>query len=124
MCVPAHDQRDFEFAEKYEFACTSCDPTVARRRAARRTHAGSVYRVWTRGGIRFIYWAHLRSGDCEDGGRRQGERFRRGGNNVPLEGLGNFATALLGYAYSSDLLRQGWDRACPDEQLPVRLPET
>ena len=113
MCVPAHDQRDFEFAQKYNLPVRVVIQPLqgAALRADRMQEAyiehGRLVESGSYTGLT------SRSGDCKDGGRRQGERFRRCGNNVPFEGLGNFATALLGHAYSGDLLRQGWDRTRP-----------
>ena len=57
-------------------------------------------------------------------GGREGEGLRRGRNDLPAEGLGHFAAALLGHADSrSFTARKMASLPVPDDQLPVRLPE-
>ncbi len=46
MAVPAHDQRDYEFAEKYHLPVKIVIQPHERRAAARRSHERGVHRIW------------------------------------------------------------------------------
>ena len=106
MCVPAHDQRDYEFAEKYGLPVKDRDSAGAGRAAARRSDERGVHRV--RAPRRFgpVHRTYVRAGDRKNDRRRRSQEVRRGRNDVPAEGLGNFAAAVLGHADPGDLLRK------------------
>ncbi len=55
MCVPAHDQRDFEFAEKYHLPVKIVVQPVARTAAALRPDERGVH------GIRTARWIQGRT---------------------------------------------------------------
>ena len=121
MAVPAHDERDFEFARKFEPA----DPYVVgargrigpRHRGARRPHrrrgAGRLRRVHRHAGLR---------GDRRD---HEGARGARAGpvrGHVPPARLGCRPPALLGRADPDRVLRRARAQPVPEDQLPVVLP--
>ena len=112
MSVPAHDERDFEFAKKYKLEIrlvilpVSSDPeeTVTEPPlpfAGARRHADQ---------LRPIQRPGLRRSAQEDVRIRRAERLRQGHGHLSPEGLGHLAPALLGHADSGDLLREGRHR--------------
>ena len=111
MAVPAHDERDFEFAEKYQSARTDCGSADERRASARGSDERRVHGTWALGGFGAVHGADVRASDRENDRGRCGEGIWQGRDDVPAEGLGHFAAAILGHADSGDLLREGRDRA-------------
>ena len=108
MAVPAHDQRDFEFAQKYGLPVTVVvEPgtrTVWRHdRPLRGAGAAGELRRVRRPPVR-------RCARADDGGGGAAWH-RRGNGSVPLEGLGHLAPAVLGHADPGRLLREGRHRA-------------
>jgi leucyl-tRNA synthetase len=117
MAVPAHDQRDFEFARKFKLPIAVVitpdgkpASSAAMTEAHQRTASWSTRRVLGTL-VRGRAEAHDRRGDVA--------RHRRRHGAVPAEGLGHFPPALLGHADPDDLLPHGRHRAGPDDQLPV-----
>ena len=112
MAVPAHDQRDFEFATKYGLPIK----VVVRARSGRLP---ARQRDWTRPTsttARLVNSGEFTGLTSEAALVRMGEwveqkRHRQAHGAVPTEGLGHFAPALLGHAHSDDLLRQVRHRA-------------
>ena len=116
MGVPAHDQRDFEFARKYNLPITVVvqppsqaarsgehargDADVGRERIEAYDGPGTLVNSGEFNGLD-VGRGHRR----DDGGRR-GARHRRADGAVSAEGLGHLATALLGHAHSRRLLRE------------------
>ncbi len=106
MAVPAHDQRDFEFARKYglpvrivvraeDDARSADELTEAAPGAGRLVDSGEYTGADTPAVIsRMIADA-------------AGAWHRQRGSAVPPEGLGYLAPALLGHPHSGDLLREG-----------------
>ena len=123
MAVPAHDERDFEFARKYDLPIRI---VVAggddRRRSAELTEATtSDGRLVDSGEYTGQRGA---GGHHADDRRRREARHRQGRGAVPPEGLGHLASALLGHADSDRLLREGRRRRrCRTSELPVELPK-
>ena len=106
MAVPAHDERDFEFARKYrlpirivvrsdETPATAAELTEATTNYGRLVDSGEY--IGRRGAGR----------DDADDRRRREARHRQGRGAVPPEGLGHLAPALLGHADPDRLLREG-----------------
>ena len=125
MAVPAHDQRDFEFATKYGLPIAVVGSARRARRRRPRTLDRGVRRVRPAGRTRASSPglpspdAHRpRWATCVEAqgiGKRDGP--------VPAEGLGHLAPALLGHADPDDLLREDGIVPVPDDQLPVELPK-
>ncbi len=104
MAVPAHDERDFEFAQKYQLllrVVIQPDGT-APLQADRLTEASTELGRLVNSGL----FTGLTSGTSHREDERRGyrERLRRGADNVSPEGLGRLPAALLGHADSGDLL--------------------
>ena len=124
MGVPAHDQRDFEFARKYGLPITV---VVQPGDGGRSTPATLTAAFDGDGDARRVGPVHgparrTRRNRADDRGRR-GARHRRGHGAVPAEGLGHLAPALLGHADSDHLLRRraAWCR-CRTRTCPSMLP--
>ena len=117
MAVPAHDQRDFEFARKYGLPIRSVvqpadgagadagddDRGRSNDGVARRTPASSTACRPTRR-------SRQMTADAESA------RHRRRHGAVPAEGLGHLAAALLGHADPDDPL--------PESTASCRCPTT
>ena len=124
MAVPAHDERDFEFARKYGLPVV---PVVAaRRRDARRRdddrgvrgrrHAGRQRRV-LRAAVRPRAGSGWRSSPRPAG-------IGAADRPVPPEGLGHLAPAVLGHAHPDDLLRRlRHRRRCRTRTCPSSCPK-
>ena len=112
MAVPGHDERDFEFARKYQPADHASSSSRRRRRPTAddddggddELRARSSTPASTTGQEAPAVIARMIA-DAE------AARHRRGRGAVPAEGLGHLAPALLGHADPDDLLREGRRRA-------------
>ena len=111
MSVPAHDERDYEFAKKYKLEIRLVILPPVRSRGDRRRTQASVYhhaghagelRPIQRHGLRGRHQGHVRA--CRE------ERFRQSHGHLSPERLGHLAPALLGHAHSHALLREGRHR--------------
>ena len=123
MAVPAHDQRDFEFAQKYHLPLKIVMQPVHGAPLSRRPHERGVH------GIRAAGNSGPYSGLTSEQAREKmaadasAKGFGESETTYRLEGLGNFAAAILGNADPGSLLRERWIVGVPEDQLPVRLPE-
>ena len=123
MSVPAHDERDFEFARKYNLKIrivivprsvdpeeTSVEPTLPFT-----TMNGTLVNSGPFSGL-----------DCEEAIKAMSEHaekngFGKGHRHLSTERLGHLAPALLGHADPNALLRERWDRARPGKRSPGHL---
>jgi leucyl-tRNA synthetase len=80
-------------------------PAAGRLSSASRRNEGSLHRLRPPGEFRPLYRSHQRSRHRENDRRREGQRHRRSRDNLSPEGLGHFASALLGHSDSRHLLR-------------------
>ena len=106
MAVPAHDQRDFEFAQKYHlpFRVVIQPVNGTPLRADRMEEAFTEYgRLVDSGPYTGLV---ERAGASQNDRRRHSRRAWRAADYVSPERLGNFAAALLGHADSGDVLRE------------------
>ena len=125
MGVPAHDERDFAFAQKYGLAIK------AGRRRRRRDLLDRRVAALVRGqGARPLReQRQVRRPRLRGGRRRDRRRPRRAGpgreaDDVPAARLGHLAPALLGHADPDrPLRRRAATCRCPTKDLPVVLPE-
>ena len=107
MAVPAHDQRDFEFAQKYGLPIeVVIKPAGAEQAPSAEdlTHAFEEDGVLVDSG-EFSGMESGRRPDCDNRGPGK-KRACRIDRAVPTPRLGNFAAALLGRAHSDHLLRE------------------
>ena len=118
MAVPAHDQRDFEFAEKYHLPVKIVIQPVAGPplRPDRMNEAYTEYGRLVDSGP----YTGLTSEQAhrKDGGGCRGQRIRQGRDHVPAEGLGHFTPALLGHADPGRLLQEGRNRGRAGRSAP------
>jgi hypothetical protein len=113
MSVPAHDERDYEFAQKYKLeirlvilpASTDPEETMAAPELPFTTDRRNS------GELRRIQRAGLRRSHRPDVGARRRKGLWQGHRDLPFEGLGHLAAALLGYSDSDGVLRKRWRRA-------------
>ncbi len=108
MSVPAHDERDYEFAKKYGLEIrlvilpASTDPE--------ETMTEPVLPFTTMDGI-LVNSGEFSGLGCdeaieEDVGTRRRKGLRQGDGYVPAEGLGHFAATILGNADPDGVLRE------------------
>ena len=112
MCVPAHDQRDYEFAEKYHLPVKIVVQPAegAPLRADRMSEAFTEYGRAGRFGP--VHGADFRAGASRKWPPTpQAKGFGAARDDLPAEGLGHFAAAVLGHADSGRLLRKGRHRS-------------
>ena len=111
MAVPAHDERDFEFARKYRLPVR----VVVRPADGGIPDADSLTEAVSNDGVLVNSgpWdgTALGRGPRAHDGRREEPRHRRRHGAVPPEGLGHLASALLGHADPDGVLREGRRRA-------------
>ena len=106
MAVPAHDERDFEFARKYSLRVHPViQPSAGALDGA--TMTGSYTGPGSRDGKRGIQWPELRTCDRKDGGARDRQGFRRSQDGVSSQGLAHFPPAVLGHTHPGRVLRKG-----------------
>ena len=116
MSVPAHDERDFEFASKYGLEVRIVvlprrTRRAARRRPARRAGVALHRRRQPAHELRRLQRAGLPGGAGKDGGLRPGTWLWPAHRHLPAEGLGRQPPALLGRAHPRALLPQRRHRA-------------
>ena len=107
MAVPAHDQRDFEFARKYGLPDPRRDPAGGRRGGrARRVHDDrGVFGTGAGGRFGGLHRLVVHRRPADHGGKGRAARHRPAHGPVPPQGLGHLEAALLGHPDS--------DRALP-----------
>ena len=124
MGVPAHDERDFEFAQRYGTADTHGGGIRQRRLQPRRRGVAARIRR-----IRLLIDSGEFSG-LSSAGRHRCDRRRARGQGPGTQAramaaarLGHLAPALLGLPDSADSLPGCGEVPVPDSELPVVLPE-
>ena len=121
MSVPAHDERDFEFAKKYGTGAADRDPAAQSRRDRGQWRSREAVAVYGRGQpadqFRRVQLAGQRGSAAQDGGVRGGARIWQGDGYISAEGLGHQPAALLGHADSDAVLREGRHRAGAGQRI-------
>ncbi len=111
MCVPAHDERDFEFAVKYKLAIPIVVQPSEGEPFTRGDADGCVYGVREIGELGAVHGIHFGKSERNHDGGCRGARVWEGRDYFSAEGLGDFAAAVLGDADPGDLLRRMRDGA-------------
>ncbi len=118
MSVPAHDERDFEFAKKYGIeikeVIVPSDAGEGSRATQIRvlpftTHAGTLVNSGPFTGMACDEAIHGDVGACRE------KWFRQGDRHFSVEGLGNFPAEVLGNTHPDRLLRKGRHCSRPGE---------
>ena len=108
MSVPAHDERDYEFATKYKLEIRLVILPASTRSG--RNHDGAATSVYDHGRdpgeLGRVQRAELRGSDQEDVGARRRKELRQGDSYISDKRLGHLAAALLGNADSDGVLRE------------------
>ena len=117
MSVPAHDERDFEFAKKYGIEIRQVIvPSVAAEARARHHKTLPNFPSPPLDG-KLINSGEFTGLTCAEAHQenvrlRRATQLRQSDRDLPAEGLGHFAAALLGHADSDGVLRErmAWSR--------------
>ena len=125
MSVPAHDERDFEFANKYGIEIRQVIKPVADTEETKTLPFCSEDGVLVNSGAYNGLTCAEAQKQLQKVAAQQG--IWRSESDLSLEGLGRKPAALLGHADSHALLSSHCEGdglvAVPDDQLPVILPE-
>ena len=117
MSVPAHDQRDFEFAQKYglpvkvvivpdsDHGKPKSEPAEAFEDEGILVDSGQFTGAKSDAAKKEIIQLYRREGTRQESSKLQ------------AEGLGHFAAAILGHAHPRDLLRRCGTVPVPEEDL-------
>jgi leucyl-tRNA synthetase len=123
MCVPAHDQRDFEFAEKYRLPVkvvvqpASGDPLQAARMREAYTDYGRLEVSGPYSGLTSEQAIEKMTSDAAS------QRFGSGETTYRLKDWGISRQRYWGTPIPVVHCARDGIVAVPDDQLPVRLPE-
>ena len=120
MSVPAHDERDYEFARKYGIEIRPVIvPTDAGADKSFPRHTGaSVHHRRRRAcELRAVLGALVPRSHPANGCTRGEERVRQGHRHLSSQGLGNLPSALLGNSDPDVVLRKGWHRCGAGKRL-------
>jgi leucyl-tRNA synthetase len=149
MSVPAHDERDYEFAKKYGIDIRQVilpeknanGGAGVPARLEKNVHVAPDVHVreggdggtppptrtsfhhsrWQAHQLRRIHWTHLRPGNQEDVRLRRAAWLRQSHSHFPFERLGHLPTALLGNADPDGLLRERWSSPRPRKRFANHL---
>ena len=122
MAVPAHDQRDFEFAKKYDLPIR-----VVIQPRDREMQSATLTEAYVDEGVMVDSGKFFRLG--EYGGQGKSRSLRRGkgmgqeSDSLSFARLGRVAPALLGHANTHYLLRSLRHGACAGESIAGAAPE-
>ena len=122
MAVPAHDQRDFEFAKKYDLPIR-----VVIQPRDREMQSATLTEAYVDEGMMVDSGSF--SGLANTVGKEKSRRLRRGkglgqeSDSLSFARLGRVAPALLGHADTHHLLRSLRHGACAGESIAGAAPE-
>ena len=134
MSVPAHDERDFEFAQKYSLPVRRVIERISHAQeeiehdtgggaGSVGRHAARLHRLWHRRQQRRLGRQTLRRRLARDGGVCGNQRLRRGAITYRLRDWGISRQRFWGAPIPIVYCDECGMVPVPEDQLPVKLPE-
>jgi len=125
MSVPAHDERDYEFAKKIQIAGPARGSSAGRGVGRNRDRAAAP-RSWPKNGL-LVNSGQFSGLTSQEALKKMAEHAEKNGFGKAtvtfVSRTGVSRVSVTGHADPNALLREGWHRPVPEKDLPVILPD-